>query len=530
MDDATSLLLGILGHPLDQLLPGDINQLVPEGKPLAVNDDLFHSDLLLAARCLVGKPQIQMQGLRDRIIAEVKRLLENSLYRLDWEQAAKVLVTIGDNATIDNLLAMVVGNGIELEKQIGIISAFRELSDPTVVHCLLKLLERDIQLHKSLRLNILYVLADLKAAFTVPRLLTMLKAEEEDGIQQEILRVLGELGDESVIPELLEMLTDQKRNEWARKEIALTVARLGEQSGSSELLQMLLLDKTPNSLIEISITQALRELRDKSSANSVLELINNETINWKIRWLLTESLEGLQESVIEPLREMLQNPRVDPCVKVGIAATIGNWGFRESIPYLLNAIECRVIPPNLYLGNTGYIGYLWKRIIRTLKNLGDDSIISVLVKAFTQHVSGLEQRVQTRKWLNELKGIITAASEYKPEAAEPIARELIKMLCQSEWQAIQLTTSLSQLTTKSLIPELLVLLEKRRMYHSSEGTWALIVIAISHVADDCKTIEALREMMPKTLNNYEEQRWANAIYSALYSISRRAKVRVSCNR
>jgi len=67
MADATPLLLGILGRPT-ALPPEDVDRLVSAEESLAVNDDLFKSDLLLAAGCLVGTPVIRMQGLRERII------------------------------------------------------------------------------------------------------------------------------------------------------------------------------------------------------------------------------------------------------------------------------------------------------------------------------------------------------------------------------------------------------------------------------------------------------------------------------
>jgi hypothetical protein len=167
MDDATPLLLGILGHPLGQLLPGDINQLVPEGKPLAVNDDLFHSDLLLAARCLVGKPQILMQGLRDRIIAEVKNLLLTSPYKFDWERTTTVLVEINDKALIDELLAMLADNGINEEKRRSIASAFGKLADRSVAQRLLELLKSNPELDLFVRLSIIDALGALKATFAV---------------------------------------------------------------------------------------------------------------------------------------------------------------------------------------------------------------------------------------------------------------------------------------------------------------------------------------------------------------------------
>ncbi|HEY9798338.1 MAG TPA: NACHT domain-containing protein [Leptolyngbyaceae cyanobacterium] len=298
MDDATPLLLGILGHPLDQSLPGDINQLVPEGKPLAVNDDLFHSDLLLAARCLVGKPQILMQGLRDRIIAEVKNLLLTSPYKFDWERATTVLVKINDKALIDELLAMLADNGINQEKRRSIASTFGKLADRSVAQRLLELLKSNRELDLFVRLNIIDALGALKATFAVSILQEMLTTENSANAKEQIIRTLGVIGNKEVASSLLDSL----------------------------------LDTTTDPKTKLTIAQALRNLKDESLTHRILEKLQDETIEWQVRWLLTESLEGLRESAKDSLMEMLKSQAIDEPVRVGIAATLGTWGVRESIP------------------------------------------------------------------------------------------------------------------------------------------------------------------------------------------------------
>ncbi|MFP4100910.1 NACHT domain-containing protein, partial [Coleofasciculus sp.] len=192
MDDATPLLLGILGRSLPSLSPENINQLIPEGEPLAVNDDLFYSDLLLAARCLVGKPNL-MEGLRDRIIAEVKDLLSTSPYALDWERAAKVLVEIGDSALIDELLEMLVivgKNELErrrmnvalMEKQFIIASACGKYGDQNVANKLLKLFQRKVELDGQVCGRILYALAELKATNASDYLLKIFREKNDEWI------------------------------------------------------------------------------------------------------------------------------------------------------------------------------------------------------------------------------------------------------------------------------------------------------------------------------------------------------------
>jgi len=244
------------------------------------------------------------------------------------------------------------------------------------------------------------------------------------------------------------------------------------------------------------------------------------SIDWQVRWLLTESLESTQKSAIPSLREMLENPNIDRRVRVGIAATLGTLRVRADIPDILReAIENQVVPPNWCLGNHVEIGYIWQRLTRTLKNLGDDLVVPALVKAF-------EQCVSASKWSCEVKGIIAAAFEYQPEV---IAKQILEMLRRPEWQSSQdeLLESLPQLTTKTLVPELLNLLAERRMYNVSNRRWMGIIQAIAQVADDRETVKTLLKMMPDQPADEEEKHLAQVIYAALYSVSRRAGVRVN---
>ncbi len=554
MDDATPLLLGILGHPLGQ--SGDINQLVPEGEELAANDDLFDSDLLLAARCLAGKPTIQMHGLRDRIIAEVKTRLLSSPYKLDWQRTAKVLVEIGDTALIDELLEMLVPIGrtelerrtnvVDLmEKRFSIASACGQHGDRNVAERLLNLLERRAELDGQVLGRVSYALAELRAVNAVPQLLAMFGAETNDWIKLSLAAALIELGEKFIAPELMDMLIDEERFDEEKIPLLELVGSSGDKSVAPKLLQMLLADTTSTS-IKPAIAQALRDLKDSSLVSSILERLQDETTGWEIRWLLTESLEGLQESAIASLREILGKPNIDKRVRVGIAATLGTWGEQESINHLREAIENQVVPPNWCLGNSNWIGYIWRRITSTLKSLGDQSILPALVKSLEQSTSnwkegGLSSRWFIRDDMNklstvttqynastcEVKGIIFAALEYEPDV---IAQQVLQILRQQTSRSFQeeLLRTLPKLATKSLVPELLHLLAERGTYTAQYKTWVSVVKAISEVGDDRETVRALLEV-GSSLSSQEESYLEPAIYQALYSVSRRARVRVSRN-
>jgi HEAT repeat protein len=534
MDDATPLLLGILGHPLGQ--SGDINQLVPEGEELAANDDLFDSDLLLAARCLAGKPTIQMHGLRDRIIAEVKNLLLTSPYNFDWERAARVLIEIGDQALTEQLLGMLTDNSKPPEQRASIASAFGEFGDSSVAQRLLTLLERATQLDQSVRMGIVDTLATLKVNDAAFCLLDMLKAEEDVTNQARIAEalVLIDNKSESVVRKLMEMLDTEMRMDGKSvssgvKDIVWAVGRLGmgNHDLARSLLEMLL-DETRGLGRKTSFAQALKNLRDASLTQEILERIQDKTIKWQLRWLLTETLEGLEESAKNSLMEMLKSQDIDERVRVGIAATLGAYGEQVVIPQLRKAIECKVVPPDWEFssGHTTWkeTGYVWHRIARVLKSLDDDSVVPTLVEALN-HSTALQMLSE------QIHAIVYAASEYK---SETVGRQILARVREQAWVSplnqLRLLAALPTHTTESLIPELLELLAERRMYFVPG--WGLedkILNVIAQVADNVETVIALLEV--NSLLSSEEANYLEpAIYRALYSVSRRTRVRVSRDR
>ncbi len=106
--------------------------------------------------------------------------------------------------------------------------------------------------------------------------------------------------------------------------------------------------------------------------------------------------------------------------------------------------------------------------------------------------------------------------------------EALGILPQQESRSFQdgLLSSLPKLATKSLVPELLRLLKERRMYQVNDKRWASVVRAIGEVADDSDTVTALLQV-DSSLSSHEANYLEPAIYRTLYSVSRRARVRVS---
>jgi HEAT repeat protein len=276
----------------------------------------------------------------------------------------------------------------------------------------------------------------------------------------------------------------------------------------------MLLHETTDPQIKINLAQALRDIADASLTNRILENLRDETIQWQVRWLLTESLEGLQESAKDSLMQMLESLAIDERVRVGIAATLGTWRMRESIPYLRNAIQNKVVPHSWQQRYHTSCGYIWGRITRVLNSLDDESVVPILKQAFIQSSAISDQ------WAT-----INALLEYK-DRAEEIAYQLLERVRSSVDSGKEtLLAYMRSLATKSLVPELRQLLTTCNVYGIDEWAQIGIINGLAQVADDLETVEALQEMMP-VMQTTESEYLRSAIYQALYRISQRARVRL----
>ncbi len=604
MVDASPLLLGILGRFSSDSVPEDIALSIPNSVLLATNDDFFHSNLLLTARCLVGTPRIRTKGLRERIINDVKRMLLTSPYEFDWDRAARTLVEIGSEALTTELLEMVKDKQIKPpERRAAVVRAFRELGDKSVAQQLLDLLEKHSEMEYSVRWSILYALGALKATFAVPHLLVILEASEASkGSLVPIIQSLGKLGDKSAIPSLLTLLDnlEAEKDSWEtdnikeaiynalgllgdnfvvptllsnlkseseesssfdvpRREIANALGLLGDKTALPELLRLLssgeslfhiasdivqavikLADEsTLNSLIQIladgstgpsvkvAIADVVKDLRDPSVTELILRLLQDKKIDWESKWLLTECLEGLEEGAREPLITMLNSSDTDKRVKVGIAAALGNWGLRDSIPYLRGAIENQVLPPSWQMGGFTSISRIWGRIARVLKNLDDNSVVPSLVKAWNDRTA--EEDMMEYK---EPEGILYAVSVYKPEA---IARQLLAQIREGNIDHARgyddILRSLSMFTTKLLISEELTLLQELQLNQNFDfywNSWGIrsLIDSMAQVADDSEAVTTLLKTLWKLLSNQDTD-FTSMIYQKLYSVSKNSGMRVS---
>ncbi len=106
-------------------------------------DDIFHTNLLTAGRCLTTRPTLSQISLWDSVIERLSELLLSTPYNLTKVSTAEVLATIG-NSQINSLLVQLLSNEqIDADVRRAIATALGQLGERSVAPQLVQLLSNE---------------------------------------------------------------------------------------------------------------------------------------------------------------------------------------------------------------------------------------------------------------------------------------------------------------------------------------------------------------------------------------------------
>lgn len=458
LEDATSLLEGILEQ----------------------KDDIFHSNLLLAGRCLAGKSHIQQAGLRESIIEQLQRMVEGEYHPSSLflrQRAIDVLTEIGDLAMDAYFFSFVTAPPRVGGKERGdwtvhrwVTTALASLGGESTVVNLVALLS-DQRIDLAVRANIAAALGSLGDKSVVSRFLALLPDREVDyRVRMAVADALGALGDESVISQLLHLLPNEKIDYRVRVRIAEALGALGARPEPFDF------------------TQDKRSRRDESITSQLLRLLSNEKVDYSVRMTVAEALGSLGDTSIAPqLLAILTKKKIDPDVRASVAAALGSLGDRSVIPQLLRLLPNEKLDPSIR----------W-RIVDSLSALGamdDGATVPQLLGLLADEEIDASVRVTMAEALGEM-----TATPRLPSI--PTGKEAAK--------------ALSSLGDRSKVPQLLALLSDRELDRSIRLD---VVEALGALGDDRLTVEGLAASL-------DDEEIGPGVYQALFLVGQRTGVRV----
>jgi HEAT repeat protein len=499
---------------------------------LVQEEDIFHSNLMLAGRCLAGISPIEGMGpsigsgrrLWENIVDRLKGLVERGHHRLLQRQAIGVLTEIGGEAVVSFLAALLRREEIDLGVRAEVAEIVGSLHDKSVIPNLLAFLT-DQKLDPSVRGNIADALGSLGDESVIPLLLALLPDETVDPpvrgkvvealsslggesvvlpfltslsdegidpyVRERIIEVLASLGaalDESLVSQLLSLLPDEKIPPSVRRGVAEAVGSLGDASVVPDLLAFLADEKVEAS-VRAKAAEALDTLGAESAIPPLLTILSDEKVNYSVRMTVAEVIGALgDELVASQLLALLPDEKIDPAVRASIAGALGILGEKSVVPQLLSLLPDERIDPSVR----------WK-IVDALSSLGEKTIIP--------HLRALlpDEKIDSSvRWV--VAEALEALTEEPPENGER----------RREDKEERREEALDWLDDRSKVPQLLALLTDERKDPSVSGR---IINALGSLGDDRATAEGLAALL-------DREDIGSNVYEALFHVSQRAGVRV----
>ncbi len=474
---------------LERLL--DQSEAPSEARPT----ELFHTDLLLAGRCLAASAVVRQVALRENIITRLFTLLQNSPYSLIHQHAAETLIEIGGATVQNRLLALLSNQQIDLNVRMSIAKALGDLGERAMAPQLITLLSNE-RIDLNVRMSIAETLGDLGERAMASQLVDLLLNQHLDPhVRMRIAKALGNLGEHAVASQLLALLSNQEMNVSVRESIAEALGALGARAVVPQLLA-LLSNAQMNVFVRMSIALALGALGERSVAPRLVDLLSDAQVDTHVRMSIALALGTLGEyAVIPQLLVLLSNAQVNKDVRMNIAEALGALGERSVAPQLVDLLSDAQVNVSVR-----------ERIALALGALGERSVVPQLLALLSNQQVDLHVRMNIALALGALGELAVA-----PHLVALLSNQQVDL--NVHWR---IARALGALGERAVVSQLIDLLSNQQVDLNVRGR---IATSLSSLVESKKHVSLLAELLWTS-------DFADAIYSTLWIISRRLGLRI----
>ncbi|HEY7418473.1 MAG TPA: HEAT repeat domain-containing protein, partial [Ktedonobacteraceae bacterium] len=150
---------------------------------------------------------------------------------------------------------------------------------------------------------------------------------------------LGELGDPTIAPELLQLLKQHGKTDLTCYRIAVVLGKLGNRDVIPDL-QYLLQDNQFHDYVRSGIVTALRIMADQHIVAYFMQVLKDEHIKEYVRCQVARAFNEISREYIPvtDLFHILECANINSAVRAELAATICTLGEQEAIPGLLQLL------------------------------------------------------------------------------------------------------------------------------------------------------------------------------------------------
>ena len=249
-----------------------------------LQEEFFHTNLILAGRCLAVTPTFWESDLLRQVIKPLFRLLEHTPYSLTREQVAMALAAIGGDEVNERLLELLAQEDCNRAVRMCIVKALGEEGKQSVAAALIDLLKDD-SIDREVRKN--------------------------------IANALGALGDRSVANPLLDLLSGM--DDELRWPIAIALARIGERRIARELRRLV---ASANEQVKDHEHSAFPTL-GADNVRHLKRLISHRQLDRDMRFSIISAFSGLDKLDVQSLCKQLADETLTASVRSCLAISLG---------------------------------------------------------------------------------------------------------------------------------------------------------------------------------------------------------------
>ena len=508
-----------------------LQNLLQKNSKTPLNEDIFHTHLILAGRCLAASFRVDEISLQEDIINRLFGTLMQASYSLTRQQIASTLIEMNKTAVNKRIIELLNNQEIERDIHFTLLDAIAKSTNLSISSALLPLLS-DIQITKEMRQRIAITLGQQRNPSVTDELLQLiLKPDIDTDIRASIIYSLGMSEEEHIVDKLSDLFTHYPDDWELHIQVIDTISKSGKSSSASRLRSQLP-EQNLNQDVRIHIIDALGLLKDLSCIPELLKLLIDASILLEERLCIVNNLSILGKgdaSTLNYLHQAYKETQGTTIIHQCIAITLARLDDHSTSDDLLKiipdpmvhlAIRQMAAIALVKLTDVSIIQQLLKIcfdapmdtiiqkcILDTIGMLDDRSLVPMLIPLISN--SNIEPEVRSHiVYALEMLGKQLPISELLPLLSDVNVNTQILQL---------IIDKLEENDNSSLISELLPLLPSQNI---AKNVRKSIANTIGKFANDETTAQALTELL------YSSD-IKDDIYSTLWKVSHQARVRIS---
>jgi HEAT repeat protein/pimeloyl-ACP methyl ester carboxylesterase len=320
-------------HETLSLLAGVLREPMPLIETIAAEkDDIFHTQLLLAGRCIAECKQTNaLIPLSSKIIEKILTFWRKYP---DAEFIRSVVVAIGqNNSHICQRLQESLCDSDE-DVRYRAIGALGKIGNDQALVALITALKND--LHEYVRRGAAQALGQIGNEQALDPLITALKNDPHAYVRRGAAQALGQIGNEQALDPLINALNNDP-HEYVRRGAIQALGQTGNPQAVEDLTNAL--NNDPNEYVRRGITQALGQIGNPQALEALINALNNDPHEYVRRGAAQALGQIGNPQALEALITALNKSESDKGVRCMAAAILGRNGNSQAVDVLITALN-----------------------------------------------------------------------------------------------------------------------------------------------------------------------------------------------